>query len=79
MTHGVPSVKNAHPHTNTAKTIFVAHNGIIENYQEIKKQLEDEDYVFTTDTDTEVIPQLIDYYYQKLKAFERPSGQPLRI
>jgi len=69
-THGVPSVKNAHPHTNTAKTIFVAHNGIIENYQEIKKQLEDEGYVFVTDTDTEVIPQLIDYYYQELKAFE---------
>ena len=69
-THGEPSVINAHPHTNTDQTIFVIHNGIIENYQEIKKQLIDKDYIFVSETDTEVVPQLIDFYYQETKSFE---------
>ncbi len=70
-THGAPTVINAHPHTNTAKTIFVIHNGIIENYQDIKKQLQEKGYVFVSETDTEVIPHLIDFYFQETKSFEQ--------
>lgn len=62
-THGEPSVKNSHPHTNSGKTIAVVHNGIIENYQEIKNYLIEKGYHFKSDTDTEVIPHLIDMYY----------------
>ena len=69
-THGSPTVLNAHPHTNTDQTIFVIHNGIIENYLDIKKQLQDKGYVFVSETDTEVIPQLIDFYYKETKSFE---------
>ena len=63
-THGKPDSVNSHPHFNTDKTIAVVHNGIIENYETLKKFLTDKGYVFTTDTDTEVIPHLIDYYYK---------------
>ncbi len=63
-THGVPSENNAHPHYNADKTIAVVHNGIIENYIKLKKRLEDRGYVFTSDTDTEVIAHLLDYYYK---------------
>ncbi|HUY53353.1 MAG TPA: class II glutamine amidotransferase, partial [Candidatus Dormibacteraeota bacterium] len=60
-THGAPTTINAHPHSNSSNTIFVVHNGIIENYKEIKALLENEGYKFISDTDTEVIPHLIDY------------------
>ena len=63
-THGKPDRVNSHPHFNADKTIAVVHNGIIENYETLKKSLTDKGYVFTTDTDTEVIPHLIDYYYE---------------
>ena len=63
-THGKPDCINSHPHFNTDKTIAVVHNGIIENYEILKNFLTDKGYVFTTDTDTEVIPHLIDYYYK---------------
>lgn len=69
-THGAPSMLNAHPHTNTAGTIFVVHNGIIENYQEIKIKLQSEGYAFVSQTDTEVIPHLIDFYLRELRSFE---------
>ncbi|MBQ7953230.1 MAG: glutamine--fructose-6-phosphate aminotransferase, partial [Clostridia bacterium] len=62
-THGTPTEKNSHPHFNTDKTIAVVHNGIIENYEELNTELSAKGYTFTTDTDTEVIPHLIDYYY----------------
>ncbi|URZ18419.1 glutamine--fructose-6-phosphate transaminase (isomerizing) [Clostridium felsineum] len=62
-THGVPSKLNSHPHLNTKKTIAVVHNGIIENYMELRKFLRENGYEFITDTDTEVIPNLIDFYY----------------
>jgi len=68
-THGVPSITNAHPHSNTAKTIFVAHNGIIENYADLRTSLEAEGYVFVSQTDTEVIPHLIDFYTKSLDNF----------
>lgn len=62
-THGVPSVKNSHPHTNEKGTIAVVHNGIIENHEALKSFLREKGYNFISETDTEVIPNLIDYYY----------------
>jgi glucosamine--fructose-6-phosphate aminotransferase (isomerizing) len=70
-THGMPSLLNAHPHTNTDKTIFVVHNGIIENYVELKQNLIEKGYVFISETDTEVIPHLIDYYQKQSESFEK--------
>lgn len=63
-THGQPTDVNAHPHGNKDGTIAVVHNGIIENYQQLKKRLLDHGYEFVSDTDTEVLVQLIDYYYK---------------
>lgn len=63
-THGEPSDVNAHPHMNKDETIVVVHNGIIENYLKLKRKLEKRGYEFISDTDTEVIAHLLDYYYQ---------------
>jgi glucosamine--fructose-6-phosphate aminotransferase (isomerizing) len=63
-THGLPTGKNAHPHTDCKKRIAVVHNGIIENYQELKDKLQDEGHIFTSDTDTEVLPHLIEKYME---------------
>ena len=63
-THGVPSDMNAHPHFNQDKTIAVVHNGIIENYMKLKKKMQDKGYTFKSETDTEVIAHLLDYYYK---------------
>ncbi|MBP2025252.1 glutamine--fructose-6-phosphate transaminase (isomerizing) [Peptoniphilus stercorisuis] len=63
-THGVPNETNAHPHLNTNGTISVVHNGIIENYLDLKEFLISEGYTFKSETDTEVVAQLIDYYYE---------------
>lgn len=68
-THGAPSDTNAHPHFNQDRTIAVVHNGIIENYLKLKKKLEKKGYAFVSETDTEIIAQLLDYYY---------DGNPLR-
>ena len=62
-THGEPSDVNSHPHFNKDKTIAVVHNGIIENYLELRSQLEAEGVVFVSKTDTEVIAHLLDKYY----------------
>lgn len=62
-THGKPSEINAHPHYNKDGSIAVVHNGIIENFQELKEELQNLGYEFISETDTEVIPHLIDYYY----------------
>ena len=64
-THGKPSMENAHPHMDNSKTFSVVHNGIIENFNELKKLLGDNGYTFYSQTDTEIIPNLIDYYYKK--------------
>ncbi len=64
-THGEPTEANAHPHFNEAQTIAVVHNGIIENYLKLKKVLTDRGYVFRSETDTEVVAHLLDYYYNK--------------
>lgn len=63
-THGEPSDINSHPHTNQSEDIAVVHNGIIENYMKIKSWLQREGYVFVSDTDTEVVAHLINYYYK---------------
>ncbi len=63
-THGVPSDSNAHPHFNESETITVVHNGIIENYIQLRKMLTDRGYKFISETDTEVVAHLLDYYYK---------------
>lgn len=62
-THGEPSDVNSHPHFNSDKSIAVVHNGIIENYSEIRKELSEDGVEFLSKTDTEVIPHLISKYY----------------
>lgn len=62
-THGEPSEVNSHPHFNKGKSIAVVHNGIIENYQALREHLTHKGYEFVSQTDTEVIPHLVDYYY----------------
>ena len=64
-THGKPSKENAHPHYDNNKTFAVVHNGIIENYHDLKEFLIKKGYTFYSQTDTEVIPNLIHYYYTK--------------
>lgn len=63
-THGAPCVANSHPHTSQNGKIAVVHNGIIENYEELRAILENKGYTFKSETDTEVIPHLIDMYYE---------------
>ena len=63
-THGVPSNMNSHPHTNESNTISIVHNGIIENYASIKECLLEQGYSFQSQTDSEVIVHMLDYYYQ---------------
>lgn len=63
-THGEPSDVNSHPHFNKDKSIAVVHNGIIENYMELKEELQKEGYEFLSQTDTEVIAHLVDKYYE---------------
>lgn len=63
-THGVPNHVNSHPHYNEQETIAVVHNGIIENYLALKDKLIGKGYAFVSDTDTEVIAHLLDYYYK---------------
>ena len=62
-THGEPSDTNAHPHINMSGDLAIVHNGIIENYQELKEKLTNAGKVFLSQTDTEVIVHLLDYYY----------------
>ena len=69
-THGEPSAQNAHPHCTDDQSVVLVHNGIIENYQELKEKLVKSGYSFYSQTDTEVAVKLIDYYYKK-------TGTPL--
>ena len=64
-THGEPSENNAHPHCTDDRSVVAVHNGIIENYQEIREKLIKNGYTFYSDTDTEVAVKLIDHYYKK--------------
>lgn len=69
-THGAPSDTNSHPHISEDHKIAVVHNGIIENYMDIKEELLKEGYHFLSETDTETIAHLIDYYYKESMDFE---------
>lgn len=64
-THGAPNDINAHPHVSNNKKFAVVHNGIIENYMDLKKELVDKGYKFNSETDTEVVVHLLDMYYDK--------------
>ena len=64
-THGEPSETNAHPHCSDDMNVVAVHNGIIENYQEIKEKLLKKNYTFYSQTDTEALVKLVDYYYKK--------------
>lgn len=74
-THGVPSNLNSHPHTNNDNTISLVHNGIIENYRELKDELISKRYQFHSETDSEVVVHLMDHYYHQehdlLKALQK--------
>lgn len=63
-THGIPSEVNSHPHMNMDRSIVVVHNGIIENYLKLKVMLEKRGYTLVSDTDTEVVAHLLDYFYK---------------
>lgn len=79
-THGEPSEVNAHPHCTEDKSIVLVHNGIIENYQEIREKLLKAGYTFYSETDTEIATKLIDYYYKKTGTpMEALSRAMLRI
>ena len=67
-THGKPSKENAHPHMDNSNTFAVVHNGIIENYSDLRKFLTDNGYNFSSQTDTEVVPNLIHYYFSSDKS-----------
>ncbi len=64
-THGEPSEINAHPHLSADNTVIGVHNGIIENYRELREKLQNNGYTFYSQTDTEVVINLVDYYYKK--------------
>jgi glucosamine--fructose-6-phosphate aminotransferase (isomerizing) len=76
-THGTPTTLNAHPHFNASKTIMAVHNGIIENYAELREHLKKQGYTFVSETDTEVIPHLIDFYRRSTKSFEQAFEETL--
>ena len=69
-THGSPTITNAHPHKNADDSIYVVHNGIIENHAELRSKLQAEGYEFISQTDTETVPHLLDYYFKQLGSFE---------
>ena len=69
-THGVPNDVNAHPHFDMDENIIIVHNGIIENYKILKSKLAEEGFSFSTDTDTEILANLINYYFRQTNDFE---------
>ena len=76
-THGIPSYINAHPHLSNNKEIAVVHNGIIENYQELKSKLMEQGFEFFSTTDTEVVANLVEHYYggDLLKAVQQALSE----
>lgn len=78
-THGAPSELNAHPHTDEDHNVFVAHNGIIENYAIIKKKLIAAGHTFTSETDSEVLPHLIQVFLKRGLSLEQAVKETLRL
>src|SRR5882724_12190342 len=78
-THGRPTEENAHPHRDCTGRVVVVHNGIIENYVLLKKQLIEEGHKFSTETDTEVIAHLVEKYYLKRSNGSRPRSEERRV
>jgi len=76
-THGVPNQVNAHPHFDATKKILVVHNGIIENYQILKKELQARGVKFVSETDTEVISQMIGFYYNAQAGSRAAAAVPV--
>ncbi len=76
-THGKPSVANAHPHANADGSILVVHNGIIENYAELRDWLGEKGYIFASETDTEVVAHLLDYYLRQSDSFAQAFARAL--
>src|SRR3989344_5286634 len=72
-THGEPTAKNAHPHWSGDKEIWVVHNGIIENWQELRQNLIAKGHTFVSDSDTEIIQHLVEEYLKKHKNFEKAA------
>lgn len=77
-THGVPSEVNAHPHTDESGKVWIVHNGIIENYKELKGMLEALGYKFASETDSEVVAHLIAYKLKEVGTIEKAISQTLR-
>ena len=77
-THGAPTESNAHPHTDTKEEIWLVHNGIIENYREIRGMLESEGVVFRSETDTETLAQLIGKKYRDTPVLEQAVADALK-
>src|SRR6266850_910507 len=77
-THGRPSDENAHPHTDCAGSLVVVHNGILENYLEVKEKLEAEGHTFRSETDTEVLAHLIEHYVKDGVRLDRAVKRALR-
>jgi glutamine---fructose-6-phosphate transaminase (isomerizing) len=78
-THGIPDEINAHPHSDCKKEICVVHNGIIENYKELKKFLEKRGHVFLSKTDTEIVPHLIEEFLKRKKNFNQALFDALKM
>ena len=78
-THGAPSDINAHPHTDCRDWFAVVHNGIIQNYSDLKKSLISKGHVFKSDTDTEVVPHLVEDYYKVLRNVYSSFRQAIRV
>jgi glucosamine--fructose-6-phosphate aminotransferase (isomerizing) len=76
-THGPPTDENAHPHTDCTGEVAVVHNGIIDNYQQLREELSDDGHRFTSETDTEVIPHLIERELRRGVAPERAFGRAI--
>src|SRR5436305_5397262 len=77
-THGRPTEENAHPHRDCTGHIVVVHNGIIENYLQLKERLRKTDHRFVTETDTEIIAHLIEEYLKMGDSFEKAVGRAVR-
>lgn len=78
-THGIPNKSNAHPHGDCSERVFVVHNGIIENYRELKRYLQDRGHNFRSATDTEVIPHLIENLLNEGKDFDTALFGALKV